>query len=161
MSVRRANPYMVKQHFSYTAGELAACLGVHKNTVRNWRREGLEPVDGTRPLLFPGVTVRAFLLKRIAKRKRPCQPGELYCLRCRKPREPALGTVEFIPMRPGSGNLRAICACCEATMHRRVREADIAQLMPDCTVQHPRGHPSLIGKDDPSLDCDLKRTGGS
>ena len=41
MSARRANPNAIKLHYSYTVGELAAVLGVHKNTVRNWQREGL------------------------------------------------------------------------------------------------------------------------
>lgn len=153
----RANPFKVKLHFSYTAGELAACLGVHKNTVRNWRREGLAPVDEVRPVLFQGAVVRAFLMKRNAKRKQPCPPGTLYCLRCREPSEPAQGMIEYTPMKPASGNLRATCLRCEATMHRRIREADIARLMPGCTVQHRRGHSSLIEGAEPSLTCDLER----
>lgn len=157
MPARRANPYGVKQHRTYTAGELATCLGVHKNTVRNWQREGLEPVEARRPLLFHGETVRAFLLKRGAARKRPCPPGTLYCLRCRQPRAPHPGTVEFVPMEPRGGSLRAVCGCCGLTMHRRTRETDVARQMPGCEVQYPRGHPSLIGTGDPSLNCDLER----
>lgn len=153
----RVNPYKVKLHFSYTVSELADCLGVHKNTVRNWRREGLEPVDGGRPELFQGAVVRDFLLKRNARRKQPCPPGTLYCLRCRQPREPAQGMIEYMPMKPTSGNLRAICSHCGTAMHRRIREPDIARLMPGCTVQHRRGHSSLIERADPSLKCDLER----
>ena len=157
MPASRANPYRVKQHRSYTAGELAACLEVHKNTVRNWRREGLEPVERRRPLLFHGASVRAFLLKRSADRKRPCPPGTLYCLRCRQPSAPVSGTLQFVSMKPRGGNLRAICSCCGLTMHRRTREADVARLMRGYAVQYPHGHPSLIGKGDPFLSCDLER----
>ena len=41
MASRRLNPNLVKLHRSYTAGELAQRFEVHKNTVRNWQRDGL------------------------------------------------------------------------------------------------------------------------
>ena len=41
MAARRANPNTVKLHYSYSVGELAVLLSVHKNTVRNWQRDGL------------------------------------------------------------------------------------------------------------------------
>ena len=114
MATRRINPYAVKLHRSYDIGELTGCLGVHKNTVRQWQRDGLKPNEARRPLLFQGERVRAFLTARNASRKRPCQPGTLYCFRCRQPRPPALGMVDYIPVTPTLGNLRAICATCEA-----------------------------------------------
>ena len=40
MAARRANPNTVKLHYSYSVGELAVLLSVHKNTVRNWQRDG-------------------------------------------------------------------------------------------------------------------------
>ncbi len=155
MPGRRANLYKVKQHFSYTATELATCLGVHKNTVRNWQREGLEAIDGSRPTLFQGATVRDFLSKRHARSKRPCPPGTLYCFRCRQPRRPLLGLVDYVPMRHGTGNLGAVCESCQGTMHRRVREDDIPRIMRGCTVQHSQAPASLSGKADPSLNCGL------
>ena len=51
---RRVNPNLVKRNRSYTASELAARLGVHKNTVRHWQRDGLAAIDGGRPTLFHG-----------------------------------------------------------------------------------------------------------
>lgn len=125
MPARRANPNRVKLHRSYSVDELARCCDVHKNTVRNWQRDGLKPIDSARPILFQGAAVRDFLAGRNASRKRPCPPGTLYCFRCRCPRHPALGMVDFVAMRPGSGNLRAMCASCEAIMHRRVFRTSI------------------------------------
>ena len=93
MPARRINPNLVKMHFSYTATELAERLRVHKNTVRNWQREGLEPIDDTRPLLFQGGTVRAFLKQRRASRKRTCPDGTIFCVSCREPRRPAMAMV--------------------------------------------------------------------
>ena len=132
MAVRRVNPRAVKLHRSYCITELAACLGVHKNTVRHWQRGGLKPIDRGRPLLFQGTIVRAFLSARNASRKRPCPPGTLYCFRCREPRPPALGMVDYLSINAKSGNLRAICAMCETVMHRRASKAALASILPGC-----------------------------
>ena len=156
---RRVNPNRVKLNRSYSVDELARCLDVHKNTVRHWQSKGLDPIDRSRPVLFHGATVRAFLADRNSGRKQPCPPGTLYCFRCRLPRPPALNMVDFVAMVSGNGNLRAICDCCETIMHRRVREADIARIMPGCTVQFSQGQPSLSGQTAPSLNCDFKRHG--
>ena len=154
---KSANPQRVKLHHSYSIGELAACLDVHKNTVRHWRAMGLAPIDKARPILFQGAEVRAFLTTRNASRKRPCPPGTLYCFKCRQPRQPALGMVEYTPTKPGSGDLRALCATCETFMHRRTREADLTRIMPDCAVQITQGQPRLNGHTAPCLNCDLER----
>ena len=159
MPARRANPNRVKVHYSYTVGELAACLEVHKNTVRNWQRKGLEALDGQRPVLFHGATVRAFLKSQRTSRKRPRAPGTLYCLPCRLPRRPAIGMVDYQPMRPDSGNLRAICEVCETVMHRRIRFADLEREMPGCEVQITQGPSSLNGQASASLNCDSEKEG--
>lgn len=157
MSARRVNPNRVKLHRSYSVEELARCLDVHKNTVRQWQANGLEPIDKVRPVLFQGAAVRDFIATRNSSRKRPCPPGTLYCFRCRAPRVPALGMVDFMPLRSGNGNLRALCECCETIMHRRAREADIPKIMPDCIVQFAQGQARLNGLTDASLNCDFKK----
>ena len=160
MAERRANPGVVKMHRSYTAGELAARLGVHKNTVRHWQANGLSPIDRTRPALFHGTAVRAFLSSRNASRKCPCPPGKLYCFRCRAPRAPALGLVEFVEMKPGTGNLKAFCEACETIMHRRARRSSLAAVMPGIVIQISAAAERLSGRAGPSLNCGLSDPGG-
>ena len=80
MPSRRLNPNLVKLHRTYAVAELADRLAVHKNTVRQWQRDGLRPIDGGRPILFQGGAVRAFISERNASRKRPCPAGTLYCV---------------------------------------------------------------------------------
>lgn len=157
MAARRVNPRAVKSHRSYSVSELAACFGVHKNTVRHWQRHGLKPIDGGRPVLFQGATVRAFLSTRHASRKRPCPPGTLFCFRCREPRPPALGMVDFVSMNEESGNIRAICATCETVMHRRASKAALASILPGCDVQFVEVLARLKGGASPSVYCDLER----
>ena len=135
MPARRVNPHRVKLHRIYSVQELADCLGVHKNTVRHWQGAGLAAIDGNRPTLFDGKTTKAFLLARQTSRKRPCPPGMIYCFRCREPRPPALGMVEFIPGQGTTGNLAALCETCGTVMHRRANVAMIAAIMPRLAVQ--------------------------
>lgn len=139
MPAKRLNPNAVKLNRSYSVSELERCCGVHKNTVRNWRSEGLDPIDRARPVLFQGRAVRDFLRQRNASRKCPCVPGTIYCFRCRQPRRPALGKVEYDPRTATSGNLSAICEACATAMHRAVRKADLAKAMPGCAIQTAPG----------------------
>jgi hypothetical protein len=135
MRQRQASPQRVKIHRSYTTGELADLLGVHKNTIRHWQTRGLAPIDRSRPALFQGREVRDFLTRQRAGRKRPCGPGHLYCFRCRQARKPALGMVDFLTTSALTGNLRGLCAVCEAVMHRKARLADLPRIMPGFAIQ--------------------------
>ena len=65
--------------------------------------------------------------------------------------------VDYLPVTPASGNLRAICERCDAIMHRRVRKADLAKVMPNCAVQITLGQTRLSGRTAPSLNCDKER----
>ena len=145
MTTRRVNPKVVKINFSYSVRELATCCGVHPHTIRNWQRDGLEPIDKARPVLFQGASVRAFLSRRKASRRRPCPPGTIFCVRCREPRRPALGMVEYRPLKPASGDLCAICETCEGIMHRRVRKADLTRIMPCLPVQSRTASNAYVG----------------
>jgi hypothetical protein len=157
MPSRRVNPNRVKLHRIYSAAELSACLGVHKNTVRHWQAKGLEAVCEGRPTLFDGKTVRAFLAKRKASRKCPCPPGMLYCFKCRQPRAPAMGMVEATRLNATTGNLLAICESCGTMMHRRTRLATITAIMPNLEIQIREAGPRICERPAPSLNCDIRK----
>lgn len=157
MPTHRPNPLRVKLHRIYSAAELAICCGVHKNTIRHWQANGLEPVSMGRPTLFDGATIRAFLAKRNASRKRPCPPGTLYCFRCRQPRAPALDMVEATRQTATCANLNALCEACGTMMHRRARLAAIAAIMPNLDVQIREAGPRIYERAVPSLNCDNRK----
>jgi hypothetical protein len=154
MAKHRINPQRIKLHRSYTVPELAKRLGVHKGTIRLWRQGGLQPIDGNRPAMFQGSNVRAYLVKRNASRKRPCQPGQLFCVRCREPRQPVPGLLDYLAATPVSGNLRAPCGTCGAIMHRRIRRADLAAKMPELEIQIREAGPRISGSLLPPQNCD-------
>lgn len=152
--MRRINPRCAKLHRSYTSHELAERLGVHRNTVRHWIKGGLPVVDGTRPMLILGSDFQTWWSRQRKEAKRPCQPGQMYCFKCREPKAPALGMVEYAATNAATGNLKALCETCGTMMHRRTRLADIAAKMPGLDVRH-RQAPSSIGvRAHPSPNCD-------
>lgn len=157
MPNRHSNANRVKLRRLYNVRELAKLFGVHKNTIGNWQRKGLKPIDGSKPILFLGAIVRDFQKQRTAARKCPCPPGTFYCFRCRAPRRPANAVVEYYPITATSGNLRAICATCETLVCRRVSRVAVAIAIPGIDVQFPDAKVRLIESLSPSLNCDPKR----
>ncbi|WDR06673.1 helix-turn-helix domain-containing protein [Devosia rhodophyticola] len=157
LSRQRPNPRSIKLHRTYSVEEAARALGVHKNSVRGWRQRGLKPIDDSRPVLFLGSDLRAFLEQRNASRKRPCRPGTLYCFRCREARAPALGMVDWTSTKARTGNLTALCGTCGTEMHRRARRDALAVVMPGLQVQISEGPSRLNGEPIPSLNCDMAK----
>lgn len=120
ISRRTPNPRLVKRHRSYSVEEVAKLLGVHKNTVREWIRKGLPLIDQSRPLLILGRDLAAFLDLRRRQNKRPCLPGQIYCVRCRQPQFPAGGMADYQALTPAAGNLVGLCPACDGLIYRRV-----------------------------------------
>lgn len=144
-------------HRPYSVEEAAHALGVHKNSVRNWIKGGLPVVDCSRPVLILGHVLRTYLEGKRKAAKRPCPPGTIYCFKCRQPREPAMGMVEFTPRNAATGNLSALCATCSTIMHRCAALASLAAIMPGLDVQIREAVPHLIERTPPSLNCDKRK----
>lgn len=154
MPAKRINPRLAKLHRSYSVVELASILGAHKHTVRGWIKDGLQTVDSTRPVLILGDDFQSWWSKRRNAAKRPLKPGQLYCFKCRQPRAPALGMVEYVATNAATGNLKAMCETCGTMMHRRVRLAAVLTIMPDLDVQRREAPPRLMERTHPSLNTD-------
>ena len=138
MGKRHPNPRLAKIHRNYTVEEVAALFGVHRNTVREWVKRGLPTNDDRRPMLILGRDLVAFLRARRAKNKRTCQPGEIYCVRCRAPKKPAGDMADYQPVTETLGNLIAICPDCEAIIYRRVSLAKLEQIRGQLDITMPQ-----------------------
>ncbi len=121
------NPRRAKLHRSYTVAEAAGLFGITRAAVRAWIKAGLPVVETSGPNLILGGDLQAFLTKRQVARLRKCPPGTIYCLRCREPRRPDPETIVLIALKPTSGNLRAQCPACDATLYRRVTMSKLDQ----------------------------------
>jgi hypothetical protein len=104
MAKRHPNHRQVKIHRNYTVEEIASLFGIHKNTVREWIKAGLPVLDEKRPMLILGQELAAFLQARRIKNKQSCQPGEMYCFRCRAPKM-AAGDMADYNLGKFAGNL--------------------------------------------------------
>ena len=159
MARHRVNPRLVKIHRSYTVEEAALRLGTHKNTIRNWIRQGLSVTDDRRPTLIHGADLRHFLEARRQHAKQPCPPGHIYCVRCRAPKPPAGGMADYLPMTPTSGNLRGICPDCETLIHRRVALRGIDAIRAELDISFPEAPTRIRDSAMASVNCDSREDG--
>jgi len=139
---KRPNHQHVKIHRNYDPGEIAVLLGVHKNTVLRWIKDGLPLIDNRRPYLVLGVDLKAFLQENRAAKKQKCQVWEIFCLKCRSPKKPDLGMVDFKPRNGPIGNLVGLCPDCGTVMNRCINVAALGQLKGylDVSIQQAREH---------------------
>src|SRR5262245_61992100 len=100
MANRRYSARRIKKLRTYNVREAAKATGATPGTVCQWHKSGLEAVAGIYPLIFRGADIIAFLKARDERRKRPCGPGRMLCLRCKEPKTPAFGEAEFWPDGP-------------------------------------------------------------
>jgi len=156
MGTRLPNPRLAKIHRNYTVEETANLLGVHRNTVREWVRRGLPTSDDKRPMLILGRDLAAFLQARRKKNKRPCQPGEIYCVRCRAPKAPAGDMAEYQTVTETLGNLIAICPDCGSIMNRRVNLAKLEQIRGNINITMPQALRHIRESAQPSVNSDLR-----
>lgn len=156
MKKRRPNPRRAKIHRSYDVAEIASLFEVHRNTVRSWLKHGLRAIEGVWPTLILGAELRRFLTDKYSRRKRRLEPGQMYCMRCREPRWPALDMAHYVPLSATSGNLKALCPECEAWMNRRVRLSDLVRLKGILDVSTTPADEPLRQTSHPSVnhDCD-------
>lgn len=138
MAKRHPNHRHVKIHRSYTVEEIASLFCIHKNTVRGWVKAGLSPSDDKRPMLILGHTLAAYLNARRVKNKQTCQPGEIYCVKCRAPKVPAADMAEYKPVSDTLGNLVAICPDCNSIMNRRVNLSKLALVRGKMDITFPQ-----------------------
>jgi hypothetical protein len=157
MGKRHPNHRLVKIHRSYTVEEIAKLLGIHKNTVRRWIKDGLATTDNKRPMLILGNVLVAFLQARRVKNKHTCKPGELYCVRCRAPKPPAGDMAEYLPITEKFGNLVGICPDCDAFINRCVSLAKIEQIRGRIDISFPEDLQQLYESANPTLNSGFRK----
>jgi hypothetical protein len=156
---RHPSHRLVKKHRSYNVDEAARLFGCHRNTIRNWQRQGLQAIDSSRPAIFDGETLAAFLQSRRSKRKQTLKPGQIFCLPCRAPKEPAGDIVEYIARTETSGNLRGICPSCNRLIHRAVSRARIEAVRGKLEVVYTAASTRIRETSCSPVNCDLDDEG--
>jgi hypothetical protein len=149
MSCRRRGPghRRIKLHRTYTIAEAADVVGGHRNTVRH------PVIAEKRPTLIRGEDLKAFLLKRHRDRKRPCAPGQIFCVKCRMPREPALGMADFAPASTGLGTLAGLCPVCGTIIKRWVSRNRLVEVSGKLDVKITAPQSRLSDIPHPPSEC--------
>jgi hypothetical protein len=155
MRKRRPNHRLVKIHRNYTVEEVARLFGVHKNTVRAWVKAGLPTCDSKRPVLILGSELAGYLKARRMKNKRSCQPGEIYCVRCRAPKLPAGEMAEYQPHTETIGNLVGICPDCELMIYRRTSRAKMPEIQGKLNVTFTEAKRQVSETNEPIVNSDF------
>jgi excisionase family DNA binding protein len=117
---RLAKARGIKSRWNYTVAEVAALLGVARNTVRKWIKDGLPLATDRRPFLIRGCDLKAFLDRRVVSRKQPLGPGQIFCVACRAPKRPAGDMADYAARGPNCGTLIGICPDCHRVIRRVV-----------------------------------------
>lgn len=156
MSRRSPSPHRIKIHRSHTVEELARVLGVHKNTVRRWIKDGMPAVDAARPTLVRGRDAIAFLQTRRNAAKRPCGPDRLYCFKCRCPQVPAGSMADLEIAGPTRGRLIGICPACSTLLYRSTNPARIRAVAPNLDVSFRAAEPRIADCSSPKPNGDFK-----
>jgi len=150
---RRPDRRRIKTLRSYTIEETARTLDVHRNTVRHWIKDGLPVIDRRRPALILGSHLAEFLARRRAARKQTCRPGEIFCVKCRKPREPAGRIADYVPSSPMAGALIGICPECGTLIHRRTSAARLRSILGELDLQTAQGQSRIKDTAEPLANC--------
>jgi len=125
---KRYNPNKCKINRNYTISEIALLYDVHKNTVINWLKRGLIKIDNQRPYLIVGSDLRHFLKDLRGINKRPCELGEIFCMKCRSPRIPEQESITFEAESSTYGRIKARCEVCHSSMNRYFRLQELSVL---------------------------------
>ena len=128
------NPRLAKTNRSYLVEEISELYKVHKNTVNNWIKEGLKLCVVDRPRLVHGQDLSDFLSIRRKKNKRPCKPGEIYCVACKSPKIPYANQVELQKINEFIGNLLGNCPTCGSRLFRKVSLSKLEQSIGKLTL---------------------------
>jgi hypothetical protein len=145
----------VKALRSYTIDEVARTLEVHRNTVRHWIKNGLPVIDDKRPILILGSYLAEYLLRRREARRQPCRAGQIFCLKCRKPQEPAGRMADFVASSATSGALVGICPACNRLMYRRVSATRLCEVAGGLDVRPTQAQPRIEDTATPNVNCHL------
>ena len=158
VSVRRRTPNarLVKRDSTYTVEETAALLTVHVNTVRNWQSDGLHPIDTHRPILFHGSDLQSFLRRRQTRRRQHCAPGELYCFKCRQPRQPKDRAVKVEMQNERVLRMIGTCEVCGTRMFRAGSVLNLKSYKENFVLQ-PAKAEHIAVCDDPAVNCEVEK----
>jgi hypothetical protein len=110
---RKYNLKRVRRNYTYSVDEIAELFGIAEMTVFRWiAEEGLARIPGSNKYFVHGSQLVVFLAHKNGKNKKPCQAGEIYCCKCRDPRQPDLKSLTVKKIPNGTVRVSGQCGVC-------------------------------------------------
>ncbi len=111
----------IRKNYTYAVYEIAKLYDISPDTVFRWiSREGLKRIPGTKKYFVHSSDLRRFLEQKNARNKQPCAQGEIYCCKCRKPRNPKSDSLKARRMPNSSIKIFGRCDICNTDLHTYV-----------------------------------------
>ena len=158
MSTKRRRTYnvrLIKATWPYTVQEIAGLLGIHKNAVLRWLKDGLQVNKDQRPFLIRGEELIQFLNARQTRKGCKCTATEFYCFKCRGPREAYLGIVDIAIESPTRLRVKSLCAICSTSINKVQNARDLPKIRNRFHVQQLTGE-RILDRALASLNSDLE-----
>ena len=124
---KRVSTRKIKKHRLYSYEEAGGALGVTPHTVRSWRSIGLQVMSASIPHYILGAELIRYLEDKQAKKSIQMGLDQMYCLKCKAPRKPLWGLVDYIPSTDTRGRLTGLCEACEGGLQRFVGQGDLGK----------------------------------
>ena len=147
------NLRLIRQTMPYSIQEVADLYHLHPNAVRRWLRDGLKVVEQKRPYLIHGGDLIDFLQMRQEGRKRPSEPGQMYCCSCRASRYPTPGSTTVAHLNAKQVIVQGRCELCGTRMQQFGAAKRLDQLALEFAATSPP--PLLTDTADPPVQCQI------
>ncbi|PHR62334.1 MAG: hypothetical protein COA47_04510 [Robiginitomaculum sp.] len=138
---RKYDYRLIKSRRPYTLASLAKLLKVHPATIRGWIKTGglsVAVVDNTRPVILNGAKVKSWMEARAKERKRPCGPDEMYCVRCKSPRQIVKGSFRAKSSNTQKVTVMGDCEECGLTLRSFNTAANLDDLAARYNPKYPK-----------------------
>ncbi|MCP4316592.1 MAG: hypothetical protein GY789_11405 [Hyphomicrobiales bacterium] len=140
----------------YSVQQILDLYDICRNTVSNWVKAGLRPVDDRQPQLFRGAELKWFHKQRFTKNFRPLRMGEFKCFRCKAHVFPDVSTLSIENER--CLRARATCPECGGPV-RKILDETACDTLLTCIKSNTNLH--SIDEDKGALPAGIGKNEGS
>jgi hypothetical protein len=146
----------IKYWFCYDIDDICRLFGVHPKTALSWFKQGLKAVDSRQPFLVHGYQLKAFLGKLNESNKCITSFEEMFCVKCREPRNPLKKQIIIEQFEKKFLRVKAICQSCKTKMNKPYqldnlqqlkRVFDVVQLLELCDSKTPTSNPPFLDQE--------------
>lgn len=124
----RHNPRKAKSHRVYAEVDVRELYDVCRNTVWNWMKAGLQPIEGLPQRIFTGAELNRFHAERAEAARRKPVGAEIYCVPCVSQQSMNGRPVQFSTLSGRAGRLLWDCPECGREASIRIGPDNIARL---------------------------------